>query len=338
VKQDEAHAMLVMPDGKLFVAGSAFTWDGPSSKTGAPFFLRLTDAGVPDTTFGPGGVLAASGRILVSSLALTPTGDVVTIGYAVGTSFAISMGVARYRPNGVLDLSFGNAGVVAFALAQTGSNASVGVVEPDGRIVVAGYGTEPSEFRNQPYFIDYYFGLARLEGDGAACGLLYNPGIDRQAIEQSYERFRMKFKWRGPTPLGFDPTTSDDVGLCLYSSWGRVLKSVAPAGGTCGSRPCWSGTPSRHFGYRDADRSPNGIEKVRLSAGRARIDGSGFNLTRNLHSFPNPSVLTGTAPLLVQVHGGNGACFQAALTDLEEIRKPFGQGSYIQIGVRGTGQ
>jgi len=82
---------------------------------------------------------------------------------------------------------------------------------------------------------------------------------------------RFVWRWRG-TSGGIadfgDPTTTTDYAFCLYAGTAeaRVMQAVAPAGGTCGPRPCWIKRDSRRFKYRDPDRTPDGIGRIALRA------------------------------------------------------------------------
>jgi hypothetical protein len=113
------------------------------------------------------------------------------------------------------------------------------------------------------------------------------------------------------------PTVSDEVRLCIYD-FGLgpklVLDAVAPAGGTCRDRPCWTATPTG-FAYRNLDGAPDGLERVVLVAGAAgvgnvRVGGKGEHLlthvARTLGARPRPYFL----PVTVRLHAG-AACWEA---------------------------
>ena len=163
-KQDEAQALVGMPDGRLLIAGASYTYTAPNQKEGPAFFLRLTEAGALDGTFGAGGVVWPARAPSVGTLALAPDGKIVLVGTSGTGAFALAFGVARYLADGSPDLGFGDVGLASALLDQTGSNATAGLVEPDGNIVAVGVTTETSPNQNPPYFVEYYFGLARFPG------------------------------------------------------------------------------------------------------------------------------------------------------------------------------
>ena len=65
-----------------------------------------------------------------------------------------------------------------------------------------------------------------------------------------------------------DPATgTNDYALCVYEQTGLLLGATAPAGGTCGTKPCWKRTKSSGFAYTDKVLDPDGLAKVVLKPG-----------------------------------------------------------------------
>jgi uncharacterized delta-60 repeat protein len=133
---DEAHA-LVVQDGKLVAGGTAFTG------TTSDFALaRYRQNGTLDPTFGTGGKVttdvsrgALGGDDLISAL-VVQDGRLVAAGFAFpGSSFDFAL--ARYRPNGALDATFGSGGTVTTDFAGGEDRAEALVVQGD-RLVAAG--------------------------------------------------------------------------------------------------------------------------------------------------------------------------------------------------------
>src|SRR5262249_6572770 len=97
--------------------------------------IAVPASGMLDPTFGSGGIVTTpigglnpQGR----GLALQADGRIVVSGGS-GDGPGI---VARYLSNGVLDSSFGSGGVI---LGPSGSNYFQVSIQPDGRIIVAGF-------------------------------------------------------------------------------------------------------------------------------------------------------------------------------------------------------
>jgi uncharacterized delta-60 repeat protein len=134
-----ATGVLPLPNGKIVVTG----FSGP--ETGNVKAARLTAAGALDTTFGSGGIATADfgGDDFGLSAARQANGRIVIAGLSRPTlsndpSTAV---VARLRTNGALDPDFDGDG----RLTLTGMpSASAVVVQPDRKILVAGYAPDGS--------------------------------------------------------------------------------------------------------------------------------------------------------------------------------------------------
>jgi uncharacterized delta-60 repeat protein len=133
---DEAHALAVQ-GGKLVAGGTAFTG------TTSDFALaRYRQDGTLDPTFGAGGKVttdvsegAPGGDDVVNAL-VVQDGKLVAAGFAFpGSSFDFAL--ARYRPNGALDATFGSGGTVTTDFAG-GEDRAEALVVQDGRLVAAG--------------------------------------------------------------------------------------------------------------------------------------------------------------------------------------------------------
>jgi uncharacterized delta-60 repeat protein len=133
----------------LAVAALVFT---PQPAIGAP--------GALDFSFGTGGVLSTDFGGTYDwayAAAVQPDGKIVAAGVSNGAGthdFALS----RYRPDGSIDPSFGNAGKVITDFNASFDWAYALVLQPDGKVVVGGV-TDASGSRD--------FALARYEPDGS---------------------------------------------------------------------------------------------------------------------------------------------------------------------------
>jgi len=144
---DIGNSVALLPDGKVLVAGMA-----PAAVTSFDFtVVRYNADGSLDTTFGGGdGVAMAaiglgSARDEALNLAVQSDGKIVVVGSTQISSGipppGTDIGVARFNADGSLDTTFGGGdGVVMMEIgAGTLSDAARAVVvQPDGRIVVAG--------------------------------------------------------------------------------------------------------------------------------------------------------------------------------------------------------
>jgi uncharacterized delta-60 repeat protein len=131
-----AMALALQPDGKLVAAGGAS--NGSHSDVA---LARYNANGTLDPGFGSGGtVITAIGPEYdaATALALLPDGKLVVAGQSWNGSI-YELVLARYSPTGLLDPSFGSSGKTTTAIAPDGSAARALAVQPDGKLVAAGY-------------------------------------------------------------------------------------------------------------------------------------------------------------------------------------------------------
>jgi uncharacterized delta-60 repeat protein len=166
-ESDTAQALLIQPDGKILVAGSALNLGTAGNGTSLDYALaRYNPNGTLDASFGNGGKVTTdfefttfgrSGVDFGNDVALAPNGKIVVAGYSIhnGDYF---FSVARYNSNGSLDTSFGNNGRVLTRSSTSENIAYAVAIQPDGKIVIAGY------LYSQP---DYDFAVVRYNNDGS---------------------------------------------------------------------------------------------------------------------------------------------------------------------------
>jgi uncharacterized delta-60 repeat protein len=137
--------MAVQPDGKIVVVGKSLS----------RFALaRFESDGTLDASFGDHGTVAMRvsaseyGLEVALAVAVQTDGRIVVVGEADRGFVAV-----RYLPDGTLDQSFGDSGIVRTFPFERGSANAV-VVEPDQGILVGGAGPDG-------------FALARLRPDGS---------------------------------------------------------------------------------------------------------------------------------------------------------------------------
>ena len=131
-----AEGVKVQPDGKIVVAGQAFTTNGV-----IPALARYNADGSLDAGFdGDGRVTTPNSlQLEVEALALQSDGKIVVVGRGFTSSpFFSAITAVRYDPNGSLDSTFGSGGFVTTFVGT--SQAFAVAIQTDGRIVVGGYG------------------------------------------------------------------------------------------------------------------------------------------------------------------------------------------------------
>jgi len=133
---DSCYAVTLQPDGKIIAVGSI------AQGVVDYGIVRYNSDGSLDTSFGGGGKVTTDlGGHYDNALgvALAADGKIVVAGYSYQSPWPV-FSAARYKPDGTLDTSFSNDGIVLThifsASSDTGSDV---VVQPDGKVIVIGY-------------------------------------------------------------------------------------------------------------------------------------------------------------------------------------------------------
>ena len=274
------------PDGKIVGVGGTQE---------SILIMRVGGDGALDTSFGEGGVvelpwgIATNGVTVGYGCAIDDEGRIVIAARVLGTygAFASVGVVARLLPDGALDPSFAGAGYVVGA---PGSSALALALQPDGKIVVGGYG------RLERYLpdgiLDPDFGDA---GVSTAGGLLVQDLVVQAdgAIVTVGGLTVARFTPAGDLDLAFDGdgmvvvpgTGSGDTlyGVALDED-GYILASGAITPGA-GEQAFWigryapDGTPDASFGaggHVTGDDATTGVAFGVGVDGAGRIVGSGY--------------------------------------------------------------
>ena len=135
---DIANAVAVQADGKLVVVGTTYQ---NNDYTGEDFAVARYNAnGTLDKTFGVGGKVQTDFpglAAVASSLVIQPDGKIVVAGGAFPLfTFLGDFKVIRYNPDGSLDSSFGNGGIVTTSFPGQGSYAFALALQADGKILL----------------------------------------------------------------------------------------------------------------------------------------------------------------------------------------------------------
>ena len=187
---------------------------------------RYNADGTLDTTFGAGGRVRTDfpGLAAVpSAVVIQADGKIVVAGGAFPLfTFLGNFELVRYNPNGSLDRSFGNGGIVTTTFPE-GSYASAVALQPDGKIVAAG-----TVFVN---FIpgessDTDFALARYNPDGTPDATFGNGGqVSTDFVGLEDDAFSVLIQPDGKiVAVGSanDPATFYDFAAARYLSSGAI--------------------------------------------------------------------------------------------------------------------
>jgi uncharacterized delta-60 repeat protein len=168
--RESASGLLLLPDGKIMISGSI----GVPTEFDTSFaLLRFNSDGSVDPTFGNGGTVMTNinnDYDAAYAIALQSDGKIVAAGKR-GIQFNPTeqrkgnVALARYNPDGSLDTTFGNGGKVVNDFGQGLESYAIDVViQPDGRIVIAGESA-------------YAFLVARYNSDGTLDTTFGNGGF-----------------------------------------------------------------------------------------------------------------------------------------------------------------
>jgi uncharacterized delta-60 repeat protein len=234
-QSEVVQGLAVQRDGKIVAAGTA-----QDQTTFATQFAlaRYQRNGTLDAGFGPGGKLTSGfggNENRAFALALAVDGKIIAAGNAssgsapswpTGTDIAL----ARYNPDGSLDTSFGAGGKVLTDFGLTHEGALAMVIQPDGKLVVAGSTRPFGPITSNPPD----FALARYNADGS--------------LDASFDG-------DGRVTTGFGPGSFDRAHAIALGPDGKIV--VAGFGGI-----------ARYNSDGSLDTSFDGDGKLPLSPGR----------------------------------------------------------------------
>lgn len=137
---DAAYAVAIQPDGQIIAVGTA----GGNSSANVALVRYNSSDGSLDSSFGTNGktktVVGQYGSGCSSigyAVTLQPDGKIIvagTVSLDIGRAFVI----LRYNNNGILDTTFGDKGKVVTQFNNE-NIATAATLQPDGKIIVAGY-------------------------------------------------------------------------------------------------------------------------------------------------------------------------------------------------------
>ncbi len=180
---DEAYDAALTPDAGIVAVGRTDAAGFTKVDFGV---VRYTPGGTPDSGFGADGIVRTDilgGGDQANAVAVQPDGKIVVAGFATRNGIDGDFALVRYDPDGSLDADFGTGGVVTTELGTRADDGRAVVIQPDGRIVVAGTaGEDVALARYLPDgTLDTAFGrggstITDLGSDDLANGVALTPG------------------------------------------------------------------------------------------------------------------------------------------------------------------
>jgi uncharacterized delta-60 repeat protein len=215
-------AVVIQPGGGIVTAG----WR--TTPAGNDFALTRHDpSGQLDPTFGTDGIATTDlggDDDEAFDAALTPDGGIVAVGRtdAAGVQKA-DFGIVRYRPDGTTDPGFGTGGIVTTDVLGAGDQANAVAVQPDGKIVVAGFATRAG--------IDGDFALVRYNADGSLDASFGANGVVTTDLGTSGDDARA-IVIQPDGRIVVAGTADEDVALARYLPDGTLDSSFGHGGST----------------------------------------------------------------------------------------------------------
>jgi uncharacterized delta-60 repeat protein len=192
-----AYAVVIQPDGKILTAGQ-----GSLAPSGWVYFqvTRQNTDGTMDPSFGTNGIVSLHPSEIVTDgasspafgMALQPDGKIVVVGRNQGfhnfAASTFSTAIIRLNTNGSLDNSFAGDGKLNLQLSSSNSTegANEVVLQPDGKIVIAGVST-----RNP---IGNTMTIARINSDGTPDNSFNITGVRHINFATASEGFGVKLQ------------------------------------------------------------------------------------------------------------------------------------------------
>ncbi len=230
---DIANAVAIQSDGKLVVGGTSYKHNDFSDEDFA--LARYNPDGTLDPTFGRGGKVHTDFPGLaadISAIVIQPDGKILVAGGAFPLFvFLGDFELARYNPNGSLDATFGNGGIVTTTFPGQGSFASALALQADGKIIAAG--TDYVDFSSEDDS-DTDFALERYNPDGTPDTTFGNDGqVTTDFDGFNDDAFSVLIQSDGKiVAVGSakNPTNFYDFAIARYLADGRIDTTFGVAG------------------------------------------------------------------------------------------------------------
>lgn len=174
---DIGQAVILQPDGKILITGTTFN----GSFIRDFCLLRYNSDGNADNSFGVNGVVIADvGNIFeyATCLDLQTDGKIIVGGYSANNLNNTDFAIIRFNPDGSIDNSFGNNGIIKTAIGSGNDDLFSLRVQSDGKILAAGT-TDNGTFD---------FCLVRYNSDGSLDNSFGNNGIVITDFDNRYDR------------------------------------------------------------------------------------------------------------------------------------------------------
>lgn len=182
-KEYYGSSTVLMPDGDIMVAGTAFDQNGAN-----PILVltRLMPNGMIDDSYGLHGQIHPDlnidfGQGGVTKMVATSDGKLILAGFVLNNARAAF--VARLNSNGKLDTSFGQEGIMLFQIGNYIDKFLSVVIKPDGKILLGGFTSTFNGILTSGLLMVQLFSDGSIDTEFATAGILtYESTPDYKAI------------------------------------------------------------------------------------------------------------------------------------------------------------
>jgi uncharacterized delta-60 repeat protein len=217
-----ARDIAIQKDGKIIVAGTSVTDAGRYEFA----IVRYYSDGSIDKSFNEGGKVTThlgSGDAEAYAVTVQADGKILAAGYCQGTHDDFAL--VRYNPDGSLDKSFGNGGMVIASFGENSDDAIAGIsLQCDQKILVVGYTSIASH---------YDFALARFNSNGTFDLSFDGDGKQTTDIGGATNDFAGGIAIQHDDKIvlaGYTVNHSEDFALIRYNKDGSVDKTFGANG------------------------------------------------------------------------------------------------------------
>ncbi len=302
---DQSQALALQSDGKIVAAGYSYT-SKPGGEVSSDFALaRYNKNGSLDTSFGTNGKVTThfgNGNDRIYKLAVQPNGKIVAMGRSFSdTNDEVDFEVARYNPDGSLDTSFGGDGKVRTDLGY-GEYGYAGGVQPDGKILVAGY-LYDAALGDAPASHDQL--VVRYNANGSLDTSFGGDGVVRTDIGGEDQVYALALQPDGKILVAGNSGIGGNYDFAVARYHGRAQQQTRSGGGSSGGGSGSAGGGGRSAGGGGGGSAGGGGGSAGGGGGSA--GGGGGGETAVSESLP-----PGASELFEDV--SEGAWYESAVT------------------------
>jgi uncharacterized delta-60 repeat protein len=225
--RSNSNALAIQPDGRIISAGQAVVQHSLGGERNAFAVIRYLQNGNLDESFGTGGKLTTevAQNDTALAVALQADGKIIVGGFATVGPDNFAFALVRYETDGDLDLTFDGDGKVITDLTPFLDEVTGVAVQPDGKIIAAGFANAGS---GTDFAVVRYHENGSLDSSFGVGGIVrtdFSGGVD--GASEMALLADGKIVVAGTT---YDNTGQGDFALIRYNTNGSLDESFGTGG------------------------------------------------------------------------------------------------------------